>query len=235
MLPSGSRGNFCFTLSRGEAVPPFRRLAAAGEIGPTGPGVIRHDMAYALPPSGGGDKRGQGHQMVPLPPLDSPKPSFALTHRRCAAKRGKRGLGSVRRFAFGTLSGPEFTLRKPPRITVRGQTVQGANAVAAKGSASIKRVPLEHQTSLWDPRILDARPKGVASKGRSGESRGDRKPCLVSCPLLPSAVGTASPPPKAAILTPSEGVISPPAARHCIGGTACRQRTVKRKKPLLRA
>ena len=35
-------------------------------------------------------------------------------------------------------------------------------------------------------------------KGRSGESRGDRKPCLVSCPLLPSAVGTASPPPKAA-------------------------------------
>ena len=37
-------------------------------------------------------------------------------------------------------------------------------------------------------------------KGRSGESRGDRKPYLVSCPLLPLAVGTASPPPKAAIL-----------------------------------
>ena len=29
-----------------------------------------------VPPSGGGDKRGQGHRMVPLPPLDSPKPSF---------------------------------------------------------------------------------------------------------------------------------------------------------------
>ena len=67
-------------------------------------------------------------------------------------------------------------------------------------------------------------------KGRSGESRGDRKPCLVSCPLLPSAVGTASPPPKAAILTPSEGVISPAAASRRIGGTACRQQTVKRKK-----
>ena len=25
------------------------------------------------PPSGGGDKRGQGHRMVPLPPLDSPQ------------------------------------------------------------------------------------------------------------------------------------------------------------------
>ena len=32
--------------------------------------------------------------------------------------------------------------------------------------------------------FLDARPEGVAPKGRSGESRGDRKPCLVSCPLL---------------------------------------------------
>ena len=42
-------------------------------------------------------------------------------------------------------------------------------------------------------------------KGRSGESRGDRKPCLVSCPLLPSAVGTASPPPKAAMHTPCHG------------------------------
>ena len=187
------------------------------------------------PPSGGGDKRGQGHRMVPLPPLDSPKPSFALTHRRCAAKRELRGLGSGRRAAFGTLSGPEFTLRDLPRITVRGQTVQGANAVAAKSPASIKRVPLEYQTPLWAPRILDARPQGVASKGRSGESRGDRKPCLVSCPLLPSAVGTASPPPKAAMLTPFEGVISPPAARRRIGGKAYRQQTVKRKKPLLRA
>ena len=28
---------------------------------------------------------------------------------------------------------------------------------------------------------------------------------------------------------------SPPAASRCIGGTACRQQTVKRKKPLLRA
>ena len=66
---------------------------------------------------------------------------------------------------------------------------------------------------------------------RGKEDSGLRpKPCLVSCPLLPSAVGTASPPPKAAMLTPSEGIISPPAARRRIGGTACRQQTVKRKK-----
>ncbi len=81
------------------------------------------------------------------------RPSFALTHRRCAAKRGLRGLGSVRRAAFGRLLCPEFPLRDPPRITVRGHPVQGANTVAAKSSASIKDVLLEQQTPLWAPRI----------------------------------------------------------------------------------
>ncbi len=69
------------------------------------------------------------------------------------SETGIRGLGSVRRFAYGTLLCPEFPLRYPPRITVRGQTVQGANAVAAKSSASIKDVPLEHQTPLWASRF----------------------------------------------------------------------------------
>ena len=58
---------------------------------------------------------------------------------------------------------------------------------------------MEQKTPLWAPRILDARPKGVVSKGKVGESRGDRKPYLVSCPLLPLSVGTDTPgPPKAA-------------------------------------
>ena len=43
-----------------------------------------------MPPSGGGDKRGQGHRMVPLPPLDSPKPSFA-PRRPSVARRNARG------------------------------------------------------------------------------------------------------------------------------------------------
>ena len=58
-----------FPLGRGGAVPPFRRLAAEGERGPPGQGVIRHDMACALPPPGGGGKRGQGNHTVPLPPF----------------------------------------------------------------------------------------------------------------------------------------------------------------------
>ena len=93
---------------------------------------------YAVPTARG--KRGHGHRMVPLPPLDSPKPSFAPRLPSVAQRNGeKRGLGSVRRADFGTLSGPEVSLRYPPRITVRGHPVQGANAVAAKSSASIKR------------------------------------------------------------------------------------------------
>ena len=148
-------------------------------------------MACALPPSGGGNKRGQGHHMVPLPPLDSPKPSFALTHRRCAAKRGKRGLGSVRRFAYGTLSDPEVSLREPPRITVRGHPVQG-------GSVPLRKAPLRSRVYSW----ITGRPCGLLAFRRATEgSRVQRKvrgvkrgrETLVSLPLLPSAVGTAFP------------------------------------------
>ena len=58
---------------------PFRRSSGAaggGEEGPPGTGDIRHDMACALPPPGGGGKRGIRHQMVSYPPLNSPSSSF---------------------------------------------------------------------------------------------------------------------------------------------------------------
>ena len=165
----------------------------------------------ALPPSGGGDKRGQGHRMVPLPPLDSPKPSFALTHRRCAAKRELRGLGSVRRFAFGTLSGPEVSLREPPRITVRGQTVQS-------GSVPLRKAPLRSSVYSWSTK----HPCGPLAFRRATEgSRVQRKgwgvkrgrETLVSLPLLPSAVGTAFPGRRRRPLcTLTSSVKSPPSA-----------------------
>ena len=140
-----------------------------------------------MPPSGGGDKRGQGHRMVPLPPLDSPKPSFALTHRRCAAKRGLRGLGSVRRADSGTQLCPEFTLRDLPRITVRGQTVQGA-------SVPLRKAPLRSRVTPWSSK----RPCGPLAFRRATEgSRVLRKgwgvkrgrETLVSLPLLPPPPG----------------------------------------------
>ena len=96
--------------------------------------------------------------MVPLPPLDSPKPSFALTHRRCAAKREKRELGSVRRAGFGTLSGPEVSLRDLPRITVRGQTVQGVRLL-------LRKAPLPSRVYPWSPK----RPCGPLAFRRATE------------------------------------------------------------------
>ena len=85
--------------------------------------------------------------MVPLPPLDSPKPSFAPRRPSVARRNGGTGLGSGRRFAYGTLLYPEFTLRYPPRITVRGHSVQGANAVAAadRHDADISQTQKEHR------------------------------------------------------------------------------------------
>ena len=100
-----------------------------------------------------GAKGDVGHLRFPMSPLDTPLTFRWPLSEAFAAKRGLRGLGSVRQGAYGTLYCPEFTLRKPPRITVRGHPVQSAHPVAAKSSASIKSIPLEHQTPLWAPRI----------------------------------------------------------------------------------
>jgi len=88
-----------------------------------------------------------------MSPLDTPLTFRWPLSEAFAAKRGLRGLGSVRRADFGTLLCPEVSLRDLPRMTVRGHPVQNAHPVAATGSASIKSIPLEHQTPLWAPRI----------------------------------------------------------------------------------
>ena len=138
-----------------------------------------------------GAKGGKGTVWFPCPLLTPPKPSFALTHRRCAAKRGLRGLGSVRRADFGTLLCPEFTLRYSPRITVRGQTVQGVRLV-------LRKAPLPSSVDPWSTR----RPCGPLAFRRATEgSRVLRKgwgvkrgrETLVSLPLLPPPPGGGNP------------------------------------------
>ena len=192
-----------------------RRVAACG-------GRECRCSPAGMPPSGGGDKRGQGHRMVPLPPLDSPKPSFALTHRRCAAKRELRGLGSVRRADFGTLSGPEVSLRKPPRITVRGQTVQG-------GGVPLRKAPLPSSVYSWSTR----RPCGpLAFRRATGGSRvlrkmrgsqeGDKKPFGVLSPFCPCRWAPAPPRPW-------------DTASVASGGKAYPLLRVKKKRPCLAA
>ena len=126
--------------------------------------------------------------MVPLPPLDSPKTLLrAATPFGCAAKRGLRGLDSGRRAAFETLYCPEFTLCYPPRITVRGQTVQSVRLV-------LRKALLRSMVCSWSTR----RPCGPLAFRRATEgSRVQRKgwgvkrgrETLVSLPLLPPPPG----------------------------------------------
>ena len=162
-------------------------------------------------------------------PLLTPLPSFALTHRRCAAKRGLQGLGSVRRFAFRALLCPEFTLRYPPRITVRGHPVQGVRLV-------LRTAPLPSMVCPWSTE----RPCGPLAFRRAtegsrvqrkvrGVKRGQETILGVLSPFAPvgghrhpSTVGTANP--------TSSGA---PLYRRKV----CRQQTVKRKRgrPLSRA
>ena len=143
------------------------------------------------------EQKGTGHHMVSCPLLTSLTFLCAATPFGRAAKRGLRGLGSVRRAAFGTLSGPEFTLRKPPRITVRGQTVQG-------GGVLLRKAPLRSSAVSWSskrpcgPLVFRRATEGSRVLRKVWGVKGGKK-TLVVFPLLPPAVGTAFPgPPKAA-------------------------------------
>ena len=80
-----------------------------------------------------------------MSPLDTPLTFRWPLSEAFAAKRGLRGLGSVRRADFGTLLCPEFPLRSSPRITVRGQTVQG-------GRVLLRKAPLPSRVYPWSTR-----------------------------------------------------------------------------------
>ena len=98
----------------------------------------------------------------------------------------------MRRADFWTLYCPEFPLRKAPRITVRGHSVQN-------DSVPLRKAPLRSRIVPWSTR----RPCGTLAFRRATEgSRVPRKGWGVKrgkgtircpCPLLPLAVGTAYP------------------------------------------
>ncbi len=105
----------------------------------------------------------------------------------------------MRRADFWTLYCPEFPLRKAPRITVRGHSVQN-------DSVPLRKAPLRSRIVPWSTR----RPCGPLAFRRATEgSRVPRKgwgvkrgrETLVSLPLLPPPPGGGNPrPPKAAIV-----------------------------------
>ncbi len=154
--------------------------------------------------------------MVSCPLLTPLTFLYADTSEMCS-ETGVRGLGSVRRAAFETLYCPEFTLCYPPRITVRGQTVQGVRLV-------LRKAPLRSWVCSWSTR----RPCGPLAFRRATEgSRVQRKgwgvkrgrETLVSLPLLPPAAGRrqCTRHVMANIPVPG-GPSSPPAASRCIDG-----------------
>ncbi len=91
------------------------------------------------------------------------------------------------------LSCPEFRLRGLPRITVRGQTVQG-------GRVLLRKAPLPSRVYPWStrrhcgPLAFRCATEGSRSAKEGEGSQEGTGNHTVSCPLLPSAVGTASPP-----------------------------------------
>ena len=187
-----------FLMPSAEVFFLYRPLTACGSVDTA---ASRRRRLYALggrehwPPSAAETpcprRRAKGDRtpsMVSFPPLDSPKPSFALTHRRCSAKRELRELGSVRRVGFGRLLCPEFPLRYPPRITVRGHSVQG-------DSVPLRKAPLRSRIVPWStrrhcgPLAFRRATEGSRVRGKMwGCQEGDKKPGGCLGPLL-------SPPP----------------------------------------
>ena len=173
-----------------------------------------------LPPSGGGDagahrlgQKGEGHRMVPLPPLDSPKPSLGRDSLWSRVETGEMGLGSVRFSAYMWLSCPEFRLRGLPRIPVRGHSVQG-------GRVLLRKAPLPSRVYPWStrrhcgPLAFRCATEGSRSAKEGKGSQEGTGNHMVSCPLLPLSVGTDTPgPPKAAKKRSRWGISSPSASK----------------------
>ena len=106
-----------------------------------------------------------GHLRFPMSPLDTPLTFRWPLSKAFAAKRGLRGLGSVRRFGYIELQYPEFTLRYSPRITVRGQTVQS-------GCFALRKAPLPTRAYPWSTK----RPCGpLVLRRATGGSRVQRR------------------------------------------------------------
>ena len=113
----------------------------------------------------------------------------------------------MRRADFGTLLCPEFPLRSSPRITVRGQMVQG-------GGVPLRKAPLQSSAVSWSTRrhcgplaFRRATEGSRVLRKMRGSQEGAREPYGALAPFcprrgrrhFPPAVGTASPPPDGGI------------------------------------
>ena len=145
------------------------------------------------------------------------------------SETGVRGLGSVRFPAYMRLYCPEFSLRKAPRMTVRGHPVQGVCFLLRKAplrsmvySWSTKRIcgPLAFRRATEGSRVL--------RKGWGGK-RG--RETLVSLSLLPPPPGGGNAHAMSWRISPVPGgSVSPPPAAPLYRRKICRLLRVKQKK-----
>ena len=155
--PAARQGLFFFILSRGRIPRPRG---------------CRCPPARELPPSGGGDKRGQGHRMVPLPPLDSPKPSFKTRLPSVARLKARDPQGRLLlqgytldgsgAFRSGTL--PPCT--GWPRTVMRGELRKGNS-----GHNSVPKSARRTEPSPRNPRFA-AHLRCVSAKEGKGSQEG---------------------------------------------------------------
>ena len=186
-------------LNRTSGLRDCRRPAERGAPYPRRRGV---------PPPGGGGKRGIRHRMVSYPPLNSPL-IFLRTRLPSVARLNARGpqgrlllQGHIldRSGAFRSANQAPCTVW--PRTVMRGELRKGNS-----GHNSVPKSARRTEPSPRNPRFA-AHLRCVSAKEGEGSQEGTGNH-TVSCPLLPSAVGTASPPGDPGN-PPAVGTASPP-------------------------
>ena len=106
-----------------------------------------------------------GHLRFPMSPLDTPLTFRWPLSKAFAAKREKRGLGSVRRFGYIELQCPEFTLRSLQRC-------QCAAIRCRAFALSLRKAPLPSRAYSWSTKC----PCGpLAFRRATGGSRVQRR------------------------------------------------------------
>ena len=101
----------------------------------------------------------------------------------------------MRRADFGTLLCPEFTLREAPRITVRGQTVQGGGVLLRKALLRSRVVPWSTKRHCGPLAFRRATEGSRGLKEGLGASRGGKGTIRCPCPRLSPPGDPGNPPP----------------------------------------
>ena len=152
-------------------------------------------MACALPPPGGGGKRGIRHRMVSYPPLNSPSSSFkprlpAVARLNARGPQGRLVLQGYTLDGSGAFrSANQMPCTGWPRTVMRGG-LRKENS----GHKSVPKANRRTEPSPRNPRFA-ARPKGVAVQRRVwGSQEGAREPYGALAPFCPPPWARPSPP-----------------------------------------